>query len=171
MIELPWLAELLPEALTPFNQLDMSNESASVPLTDEALWDVRRVWVPNRNGLFLNLAATLAEAYGCRYVVFGANAEEGEAFPDNTPAFRDCINQSLSYSTLNGVTVKTPVGHLNKKEIIQRGIALKVPLQYLWSCYEGTETHCGRCPSCLRLKASVEVAQAQGHQLDICFAG
>lgn len=149
-ISLPWLADLLPHALNAAALPDSVNS----PPDSRTLFDVHRVWVPNRNGLFLNIAACFAEAMKAQTIVFGANAEEGESFPDNTPAFRDRLNAALAFSTLSGVTVETPVGHLRKNAIIARGQELGVPFRLIWSCYEGAETPCNQCPSCLRLNAA-----------------
>jgi 7-cyano-7-deazaguanine synthase len=166
ILSLPWLSELLPDALNaacaPEAGQSLESENESETLDRNALFDVRRVWVPNRNGLFLNIAACFAEALHAETVVFGANAEEGESFPDNTPAFRDRLNAALAFSTLSGVTVETPVGHLHKNAIVARGRELNVPFQLIWSCYEGTETPCNQCPSCLRLNAALTDADQVG---------
>ncbi len=151
-IALPWLADLLPQALTPLSVLREQGVATDASVSAEALFDVNRVWVPNRNGLFLNIAACFAESLQVQTIVFGANAEEGESFPDNTPEFRDQVSTVFSYSTLTGVKVETPVGHLNKTQIIQRALELDVPLHLIWSCYEGSDVQCGQCPSCLRVK-------------------
>jgi 7-cyano-7-deazaguanine synthase len=164
VIDLPWVSDILPEGLRQAPSLD------APPLSQEALFDIHRVWVPNRNGLFLNIAACFAEACGASTIVFGANAEEGAEFPDNTPAFRDALNQSLKYSTLNGVQVETPVGLLDKAGIIRRGIALNVPFHLIWSCYEDREIQCGECPSCLRVKAARnQLSQNTGECVALAF--
>jgi 7-cyano-7-deazaguanine synthase len=148
VVSLPWLGDLLPQALMPMQKLQDQNVQAESVLSQEALFNVNRVWVPNRNGLFLNIAACFAEALKVGTIVFGANAEEGMDFPDNTPA----LNEVFQFSTLTGVRVETPVGHLNKAEIIERGLELAVPFHLIWSCYEATDEQCGQCPSCLRVK-------------------
>jgi 7-cyano-7-deazaguanine synthase len=150
VIQLPWLAELLPKALSA----QQETGEAWHRLDEQALYELRRVWVPNRNGLLLNAAACFAEAMGAQHILFGANAEEGADFPDNTPEFRDRLNASLAYSTLSGVTAITPVSALRKNAIVQLGQRLNVPFQLIWSCYEGGETPCNACPSCLRLNAA-----------------
>jgi len=172
VIPLPWLADLLPQALTSLQTLELQGIQPEENISREALFDVNRVWVPNRNGLFLNIAACFAEAMKADTIVFGANAEEGVDFPDNTPEFRDQLNAVFAYSTLTGVRVETPVGQLNKTEIIQRGVALNVPFHLIWSCYEGTEQQCGQCPSCLRVKAARDqVAATSGQTASIEFKG
>lgn len=162
VVALPWLRDLLPQALD-------ARETTS---EDGDVMDVRRVWVPNRNGVFLNIAAAFAEAKGADSVLFGANLEEGADFPDNTPAFRDAITQSLAYSTLNRVQVVTPVGHLDKPGIVQAGLRLNAPLHLVWSCYEANTQHCGVCASCLRLRNALAMAAFAGKVLpDVVFSG
>ncbi|HYX42514.1 MAG TPA: 7-cyano-7-deazaguanine synthase, partial [Pyrinomonadaceae bacterium] len=52
---------------------------------------------------------------------------------------------------------RTPVINLRKAEIIERGLALRAPLELTWSCYQADERACGRCDSCaLRLRAFAE---------------
>lgn len=172
-VALPWLSHLLPNAMTPVHAMSGSErKKADRPLTEEEWFDVNRVWVPNRNGVFLNIAASFAEAMGASTVVFGANAEEGVSFPDNTTAFRDKLNESLSYSTLTGVKVETPVGGMTKIDIVQRGLELDVPFHLLWSCYQSLDEQCGECSSCLRVKAAqAEVAIASGKNAGMAFQG
>lgn len=160
--ELPWLAQLLPRAMSA------QEPPVAQPENPEELMAVERVWVPNRNGVLLNIAAAFAEARGAGVVIFGANAEEGASFPDNTPEFRERLNAALAYSTLAGVRVETPVGHLDKPGILERGIALKLPFIYVWSCYEDGAMQCGRCPSCLRILAARE---RLGQNAEMIFRG
>lgn len=155
IISLPWLADLLPPAMKPIAALD----SPETPVTEKNLFDTSRVWVPNRNGIFLNIAAAFAEATKATTIAFGANADEAIGFPDNTQAYRNCVTESLAYSTLNQVRVETPVGHLTKAQIIETAIVLDVPLHLIWSCYEGEASHCGACPSCLLLKRAFARAE------------
>lgn len=122
------------------------------------------VWVPNRNGLFLNIAAAFAESYKLNYIIFGANKEEGETFSDNTKEFVEAINNEFKYSTLSGdIKVFAPLVELKKHEIVERGLKLNVNFELLKSCYTDFEKlengivkrHCGECESCLRLKNAI----------------
>lgn len=112
---------------------------------------VESLWIPNRNGLFINIAACYAEYYGAEIIVTGFNREEACEFPDNSAEFMDAINRSLHYSTLSRVTVKSYVLDLTKKEIYRLGLKHNAPLEYVYSCYLGAKKMCGKCASCKRL--------------------
>ncbi|MEK7448406.1 MAG: 7-cyano-7-deazaguanine synthase, partial [Planctomycetota bacterium] len=42
----------------------------------------RQVWVPNRNAVFIGIAAAFAESLHCSYIITGFNREEARTFPD-----------------------------------------------------------------------------------------
>ena len=108
------------------------------------------VWVPNRNGVLVNLAAALAEARGHAVVVVGFNAEEGATFPDNTPRFVAALNAALADSTAGRVRVECPTLALTKSELVAAGRRVGAPIGLSWSCYEAGPAPCGRCESCRR---------------------
>lgn len=111
----------------------------------------RAVWVPNRNGLFLNIAACFAESLGADLIVTGFNREEAQTFPDNSRKFLVEANKFFAYSTLRKPKVISYTQDLNKKELVEKGMELELPFELIWSCYLGEELMCGRCESCQRL--------------------
>jgi 7-cyano-7-deazaguanine synthase len=114
------------------------------------------VWVPNRNGVMINIAAAMAEALGYKKIVIGTNAEEGSFFSDNTADFIKAVNRALGYSARGNVKVISFTGRFKKREIIRRGFALNAPLRYLWSCYRGGRELCLKCHSCGYLVRSLK---------------
>lgn len=150
VIALPWLGELTRTALV----------SRDVPLPtpqEKDLDDPARnrksasaVWVPNRNGLFLNVGASFAESLGAQILVTGFNVEEGTTFPDNSAPFVHAANEFFWYSTQGKISVQSFTLHLNKVEIVRQAQELDVPLSEIWFCYEGGEAPCRRCESCVR---------------------
>ena len=80
VIELNWLREITHTSLVSDNEIPTEN----LGTMDSAL----QVWVPNRNGLFINIAASYADSFGYDYIIYGANKDEGETFSDNTEIFR-----------------------------------------------------------------------------------
>jgi 7-cyano-7-deazaguanine synthase len=120
----------------------------------------KAVWVPNRNGVFINIAASLAEEMDTDMVVVGFNQEEAETFPDNSGEFVQAVNQSLSFSTLCKVQVMSFTQGMNKKEIVELGKQISAPFHLLWSCYLGGDKMCGRCESCQRCIRAFKAAGA-----------
>lgn len=120
------------------------------------------VWVPNRNGIFINVAAAFAESTGGNHpiVVTGFNAEEAATFPDNSLTYVMCVNRALHYSTRNHVEVISFTQNMTKAQIVERGLALEVPLNLIWSCYRSGAKPCRRCESCVRSAAAYEAAGA-----------
>jgi 7-cyano-7-deazaguanine synthase len=114
------------------------------------------IWVPNRNALFVNIAACFAEYYRAGLIVTGFNREEAREFPDNSKVFIDAINGSLKFSTRSKMKVTSYVADHTKKEIYRIGVKCAAPLRYVYSCYLGGRMMCGRCASCKRLLESIE---------------
>jgi len=116
------------------------------------------VWVPNRNGALIAMAATWAEANDIQHVVCGFNREEAATFPDNSEAFLEATNRALALSTRNGVSVLAPTMHLDKAGIVRAAQQVGAPLDLCWSCYLGEDEPCGRCESCLRFRRALDDA-------------
>lgn len=155
VVELPWLAEITRTALV--------NGAQALPEVDAAELDDSRVtgrsaeavWVPNRNGVFVMVAAAFAEALGAGNVVAGFNAEEGASFPDNSPAFVEAMRTALSFSTLSKVHLASPTNGLTKTQIVRLGRDIGAALDLIWSCYDGGEEPCWQCESCRRLRRAL----------------
>jgi 7-cyano-7-deazaguanine synthase len=120
----------------------------------------RAVWVPNRNGAFIAMAATYAESQGAGQVVVGFNREEGATFADNTPEFLEATNRALACSTSNHVRVVSPTIGFDKVQIVQAAVRDNVPIELCWSCYLGENEPCGTCESCRRFERAVRAAGA-----------
>lgn len=117
-----------------------------------------RVWVPNRNGVFIEVAAAFAESLGADAVVVGFNREEAATFPDNSQGYLAAINGALAFSTRGRVALASPTAALDKVEIVRAGSECAAPLDLIWPCYEGGADPCGTCESCQRLRRAAERA-------------
>ena len=112
----------------------------------------KKVWVPNRNGLFLNIAGAFADGEDYDYIIIGANKEEAQTFPDNTQEFLNRVNSEFEYSTLKHPQIVAPLINSDKNDIVKLALDNNIPLNFVRSCYNGGEKHCGRCECCVRLK-------------------
>lgn len=121
----------------------------------------KAVWVPNRNGIFLNIAAGFAEAMDCDVIIPGFNKEESTTFPDNTNEFLKALTHSFSYSTANKIRAVCYTTDLNKTEIVSLGQKLNVPWHLTWPCYFSDEKWCGQCESCQRAKRAFQDASVE----------
>ncbi len=146
VIKLDWLKNITHCALVSDKKLPSGGE------LNNPKQSAINVWVPNRNGLFLNIAGCIADANDYDYIVIGANKEEGQTFPDNTQQFIDRINSEFEFSTRKKPKVIAPLINYNKNDIVKLALGHKIPLEYVRSCYDASEKHCGKCESCTRLK-------------------
>jgi 7-cyano-7-deazaguanine synthase len=159
-IALPWLGEETSTALVD-RKKEVPRPAANDLDSERARETAAAVWVPNRNGVMINIAAAFAEARGADRVVVGFNREEGATFPDNTEDYARAATAALAFSTLSKVRVEAPAAALSKAEIVRLGQSIGAPLDLVWSCYFGDEAPCGCCESCLRLRRALDEAGAE----------
>jgi 7-cyano-7-deazaguanine synthase len=160
LIRLPWLAELVPAALRKGARALPRPSAADLDDASRTAETARAVWVPNRNGVFVNVAAAFAESLGARDVVAGFNREEAATFPDNSADFMERATRALELSTANRVRLVSPTARLDKAGIVRLGIRIGAPLVHVWSCYDAGARMCGSCESCARLVRALERAKA-----------
>ena len=116
-------------------------------------------YVPFRNGLFLASAASMALSLGCSAIYYGAHRDDtaGPAYPDCSEAFLKSMNDAVYEGSGKALRIEAPFISCNKAQVVKEGLRLKVPYELTWSCYEGGDTPCGRCGTCLgRQKAFAE---------------
>nr|BFD59846.1 7-cyano-7-deazaguanine synthase QueC [Bdellovibrio sp. CKG001]BFD63263.1 7-cyano-7-deazaguanine synthase QueC [Bdellovibrio sp. HM001] len=152
VVELPWFKDFNKSSLLVESQEVPTGAAVEIDNLQKSEETAKSVWVPNRNGIFLNIAAAYAEALGADAVIPGFNAEEAATFPDNSREFLEQATKALHYSTSNHVTVGCYTAHLTKPAIVRLGQGLKIPWELIWPCYFSGEKWCGQCESCLRSK-------------------
>ena len=150
VIDLPFFEQIGASALTD-KSIDVPTEGTEegVPVT----------YVPFRNGIFLSIAAAVAEKHGAEALFIGVVEEDSSGYPDCRESYirqmQDAINLGTKEETY--LEVKMPLVALKKSEIVKKSLELGVPLESTWSCYRSEEKACGVCDSCrLRLKGFKE---------------
>ncbi len=108
-------------------------------------------YVPFRNGLFLSSAASIALSKNCDVIYYGAHADDaaGFAYPDCSEVFNDAMNKAIYEGSGHQLRIEAPFVRMNKAEVVKMGLALGVPYELTWSCYEGGERPCGKCGTCI----------------------
>ncbi|MEC4803693.1 MAG: 7-cyano-7-deazaguanine synthase QueC [Jaaginema sp. PMC 1079.18] len=133
-------------------------------------------YVPGRNTVFIAIALSLAEAQNAEAIYLGINAVDYSGYPDCRPEYLSAYQTLANLSSKAGLEghaprLIAPLVKDSKKDIIERAIALNVPIELTWSCYQGGGKPCGLCDSCrIRDRALIEagypqLATPQGRQL------
>ncbi len=149
-IDLRFLGEVSGSALNNTETLVPQGDSVDIKNAETSKETASAVWVPNRNGLFINVAASIAEAKKIDHIILGFNLEEAQTFPDNSKKFIEDTNKALESSTKGLVKVVSPTVDLTKVDIVKLGKKLDVNFQKLWPCYKNGDEICGTCESCKR---------------------
>jgi len=108
-------------------------------------------YVPFRNGNLLSAATALALAKECDYIYYGAHAEDARnwAYPDCTPEFNGAMANAIYIGSYHRVRLVTPLQYMEKHEVVRRALEIFAPLNLTYSCYNGGDRHCGKCPTCI----------------------
>ena len=153
------LGDIGGSALTDDNidvpQSDSEDISEGIPVT----------YVPARNTVFLSLALGWAEVLDAEAIFIGVNAVDYSGYPDCRPEYIQAFQIMANLATRKGVEgqlikIETPLIHLSKAEIIQKGADLGVNYAQTLSCYspDAEGKACGRCDSCHLRQQGFEAA-------------
>jgi len=139
--------------LAQFGGSALTDSSIEVPKQYEA--GIPVTYVPARNTVFLSIALAWAEVLGAYDIFIGVNAIDYSGYPDCRPEYIEAYQRMATLATKTGVEgqriqISTPLLHLSKAEIIQRGIGLGLDYALTLSCYDPNEQGlaCGQCDSC-----------------------
>jgi 7-cyano-7-deazaguanine synthase len=149
-IDLPFFGQIGASALTD-RRIDVPTGGLEegVPVT----------YVPFRNGIFLSIAASVAEKHGAEALFIGVVEEDSSGYPDCRESYIEQMQKAINLGTKDEthIEIKMPLVHMKKAQIVAKSLEMGVPLEYTWSCYQSEEKACGVCDSCrLRLKGFEE---------------
>ncbi len=118
--------------------------------------------VPNRNAIMLSIAYGVAVAEEVNVVACAVHAGDHYVYPDCRPEFIEAFDrmQRCAVEGFGDPNLRpyAPFIHKTKAEIAAIGAALGVPYEDTWSCYEGSELHCGLCGTCTERKEAFQLA-------------
>jgi 7-cyano-7-deazaguanine synthase len=123
---------------------------------EEMIDHIPITYVPARNTIFLSYALAWAEVLGASDVFIGVNAIDYSGYPDCRPEYIEAFERMANLATKAAVeghirlTIRTPLIHLSKAEIIRKGMALGVDYSITHSCYDPASdgAACALCDSC-----------------------
>jgi 7-cyano-7-deazaguanine synthase len=150
--------------LSVFGGSALTDRSIDVPV-DGIKPGIPITYVPARNTIMLSLALSWTEVLESSDIFIGVNAVDYSGYPDCRPeyvvAFEKMANLAVKTTThSNKLSIRAPLIHMSKAEIIQKGTALGVDYSVTVSCYQASESGlaCGVCDSCRLRRAGFETA-------------
>lgn len=149
ILELPFFKKIGATALI--------GDEFSVP-TDGVKPGIPITYVPFRNGVFLSIAAAVAQKHDADAIFIGVVEEDSSGYPDCRENFITSINSSINLGLRDDseLKIETPLIHLSKEEIVKKSLELGVKLEHTWSCYKDSDKACGVCDSCRLRKKGFE---------------
>ena len=160
-IDLPFFGQIGASALTDRSiEVPTGGLEEGVPVT----------YVPFRNGIFLSIAASVAEKHGAEALFIGVVEEDSSGYPDCRESYIEQMQKAINLGTKEEthIEIKMPLVSLKKSQIVRKALEMGVPLENTWSCYKDEDAACGVCDSCrLRLKGFEEA----GEEDPIPYAG
>lgn len=139
----------------------LTNDSVEIP-TEGLKEGIPSTYVAFRNGIFLSIAAAIAEKEGAKAIAIGVVEEDSSGYPDCRESFIRSMQKSINLGTKDetDIRIAAPLVHLKKSQIVQEAIKLGVALRLTWSCYKNEKKACGVCDSCrLRLRGFEQAGQ------------
>jgi 7-cyano-7-deazaguanine synthase len=111
-------------------------------------------YVSFRNGVFLALAASYAEALSAAEIWGGWCETDAAGYPDCRPSFLKAFEKALQSGTRQArFRIAAPLAGRDKQGIVRLAGKLGVDLKKTWSCYDPHRGKpCGKCDAC-RLRA------------------
>lgn len=151
------LADL--RSLAPFfgkNSLTDSELPVYEGAYDEA--GMKTTVVPARNLILISLATAWAIAEKCDTIAYAAHGGDHTIYPDCRPEFAEKLDAVVQISDWHRVCLERPFVDMDKASIVRLGAELNAPLHLTWSCYNGGETHCGKCSTCVERREAFRAA-------------
>ena len=145
--------EFVEISLEHFRKIGASSlTDESIPVEEYAGEEERMpsTYVPFRNANLLAIATSLAEARHAEAIFIGVQTGDYPGYPDCRPEFIEAFQRAVDLGTAADprITLMTPFVRMTKVDIIRTGLALGVPYQETWSCYQNNDRACGVCSSC-----------------------
>lgn len=124
----------------------------AIPEEHYAEENMKSTVVPFRNGIMLAIATGIAESHGLKRVYIANHGGDHTIYPDCRPDFIQAMDGAATAGTFVNVRIEAPYTNITKADIVRRGTALGVDYSKTWSCYKGSDVHCGKCGTCVERK-------------------
>lgn len=142
-----------------FGKSALTDLQTEVPSGEYEYSNMALTVVPNRNMIFISIAAARAISLSCSGLAYAAHSGDHAIYPDCREEFAKAMEGALKLCHYDPLYLERPFVNMNKAEIVKLGADLGVDFSQTWSCYEGKSVHCGKCSTCRERKEAFASAQ------------
>ena len=139
---------------------DLLSSGGAIPDGHYEEQSMKSTVVPFRNGIMLSIAAGFAESREASAVVIAAHSGDHAIYPDCREDFLEPMARAIREGTYAQIELLRPFIAVDKAGIVRRGVELGVDFSNTWSCYKGSEVHCGTCGTCVERREAFLMAGA-----------
>ena len=149
-LNVPWLMLNLDDLKTVMQGSSLTDE-IDVPLGHYAEESMKQTVVPNRNMIFLSIAAAYAISLKSDGIAYAAHAGDHAIYPDCRQPFINSLAHTLSVANMwnKPLIVLAPFINMSKIQILKEGLLLDVDYSRTWTCYNGGSKPCMQCGACV----------------------
>lgn len=112
--------------------------------------------VPGRNAVMLaalaGMAASMTEDGEDICLVAAVHAGDHAVYADCRPEFIAAMQAALRAGVGENIGIWAPFVHSTKTDIARTAAEIGAPVALSWSCYKGSDKHCGTCGTCTERK-------------------
>jgi 7-cyano-7-deazaguanine synthase len=137
---------------------DLLQSGGEIPEGHYEELNMKQTVVPFRNGIMLAVAAGYAESVEAEALVIAAHSGDHAIYPDCREEFMTPMADAIKNGTYAAVELLRPFISMTKAEIAARGSELEVDFTRTWSCYKGSDIHCGKCGTCVERREAFIVS-------------
>jgi 7-cyano-7-deazaguanine synthase len=142
-------------ALTGDGPIPKDRDSEGIPST----------YVPARNTVLLSIALAWAEVIEARAIYIGVHSQDASGYPDTRAEYVEAFARLVTVGTRAGLegrgpSIRAPLLHLSKADVIRLGRSMGVDFSLTSSCYDPLPRGepCGRCDACRLRRKGFETA-------------
>ena len=148
-------------SITPHINNSALTGTGDVPLGHYAEESMKATVVPNRNMILLALATGVAINRGLAFVAYGAHSGDHAIYPDCRPEFAAAMDRAIDLCDWTRPALLRPFISMTKADIVRAGLAMDVPFENTWTCYQGDDRACGKCGTCVERLEAFNLADAR----------
>ena len=137
---------------------DLLRSGGEIPDGHYAEANMKRTVVPFRNGIMLAAACGFAESVEAEALAIAAHSGDHAIYPDCREPFMRAMASAMEEGTYARIQLMRPFIDMDKAAIARRGFELGINFAETWSCYKGSEVHCGTCGTCVERREAFALA-------------